>query len=211
MTSGLASASLCWISRPFLYDGQRSPGLPVSFNTMPMLLWLCARSSWNCVTSGLASASLCWIARPAWYDARASSDCRLAQQEADVVVAIRKVTLELGDARAGAGQALQKCSSLLVQTPRLVHLPGLPQHIAQIKQAAADFSLRIADGSCPFGQAPPYSQRLTMARDRLISRADLGRQLGHLGVRLSQSPPRCPVGLARELGFEGVCRTRWRP
>ena len=53
----------------FLPDGKRCvigrpapTGSPFSDRTMPMLIWVQARSSWNSATSEFARASLCWIA-----------------------------------------------------------------------------------------------------------------------------------------------------
>ena len=203
VTAGLASASFCWIARAAWYDASASAGLPVSLSRMPMLLWL-RQVALELGDGGVGVGQLL-LDRPRRLVRRQRLGrlAGLAQQDADVVVATRQVALELGDGGVGAGQALQQRSSFLVRRPRLVRPPGLLQEIAQVDQAARRRSAFASpSASARFGQPPAHRQRLPVAGDRLLRRADLARQLGQLGVRLPQRPPRTPVGLARELALQ---------
>ena len=191
VTAGLASASFCWIARAAWYDASASSGLPVSARSLPMLLWLLARSCWNPVTVGLASASFCWIARAASIRRqRLGRLAGLSQEDADAVVATRQVALVLSDGGFGTGHTLQQRPRFRVRRPPLVRLPDFGQEIAQVDQATADFGLRLAVGVRRISQLPAHRQRLTVVGNRLVGRADLARQHGHLEVGLPQRPPR---------------------
>ena len=138
-----------------------------------MLLWLPARSLWNSVTVGLASASFCRIARRRLV--RRQRLGRLAgvdQQDADVVVAVRQVALELGDGGVGVGQLLLDRQRRLVRLQRLGRLAGAAQQDADVVVAVRQVALELGDGGVGVGQLLLDRQR------RLVRRQRLGRLAG---------------------------------
>ncbi len=126
MTSGLASASFCWIACAAWYDASASAGLPVRDSTSPMLLWLNARSIVELrVSAGLASASFCRIARAAWYDTSASAGLPVSDSSTPMSLWVDpQFALELDDGGVGVGQPLPDRPRRLVRRQRLFRLAG---------------------------------------------------------------------------------------
>ena len=180
---------------------QASPRLrraPVSLRA-PMLLWLAARSLRYSVTVGWSSASLCWIASAARTPPAPPPLPRLAEQDADAVVAGGQVALELGDGGVVVGQPLADRPGFLIEAQCVFLVADLVGQAAQVEgrggQPGEGLGPGVAVGLELIAEGAEEGQRLLQEAlaERLQRRVVLQLRVRRRRRRGTASPRRWPA------------------